>query len=261
MNYSAATGPLVPAAPVPLTSEMDKMFSDLGLETFVNKSADNSNSQKDTVTPSQSSNSLEEKHRMARQQEQSQRLQSSADLKPKPVVVGMNTSQGPMKLQQKPMDLTSSLMDSNLNQIKSPTGIKNNWATSGTGNGGSDWGAMTSAPTTGGGGSAAGENWNGNFAGFNSMSSAGTAPMTMTSPTSMGMMSAQPQQWGTATNNNANNNWSALDNLLPAKPQKTAMNQMGNQQPLLMSQSTGNNSNIKSGTNQLSQQDIMEFLG
>lgn len=256
MNYHAATGPLVPSAPLPLTSDMDQMFSDLGLETFVAKSAGTGSSQMGnnqpepvSMVPSTSSGSLslEEKQRMVRQQEQSQRLQNSADL------VGKS---GPLRLQQqKPVDLASKLIDSNLNQIKSPTGNNNanngSWMTSPTSSNDNAWGAMTSS-TSGG-------NWSANFTGTNSMMTGGTQPQQ------------QPaKQWSVTGSSvglsgNGNNNWSALDNLLPAKPQKTPMNQMSGQQPLLMSHSqatstVGSNKN-QPGTNQLSQQDIMEFLG
>lgn len=265
MNYHAATGPLVPSAPLPITSDMDKMFTDLGLETFVSKTAaGGTDVNKATAIPSSVSSSsltLEDKQRMVRQQEQSQRLQNSTELVAKPVIS--------TRVAQKPIDLTSKLIDSNLNQIKSPTASNNtsNWMGSSSGNNAgaaedtTNWGAMTS--------SSSGGNWNGNFAGFNSMPSGGS------------MMPQQQQQqqqpqWGAMnnkptnpSNNNNENNWSALDNLLPAK-QKTPMNQLvGGQQTqsLLMphsqasAQGPGMGGSSKQGTNQLSQQDIMEFLG
>lgn len=250
MNYHAATGPLVPSAPLPLTSDMDQMFSDLGLETFVSKSAGSgsgqmgdSKPQSVSMVPSTSSGSLslEEKQRMVRQQEQSQRLQNSADL------VGKS---GPLRLQQqKPVDLASKLIDSNLNQIKSPTGNNNSnngsWMTSPTSSNDNAWGAMPSS-TSGG-------SWSANFAG-----------------TGTQQQQQQPiaKQWSVTGSSvglsgNGNSNWSALDNLLPAKPQKTPMNQLGGQAPLLMSHSqvTSKDNKGQTGTNQLSQQDIMEFLG
>lgn len=272
MNYQAATGPLVPSAPLPVTSDMDKMFSDLGLDTFVSKTAGDTtgtNGQsKSSITPSVSAGSLtlEDKQRMVRQQEQAQRLQNTPDLvASRPMAAPFSAP--PAAAPQKPIDLTSKLMDSNLNQIKSPTGNNNsssNWMTSPTAasaaappssSGESNWGAMTS--------STSGSNWNANFSGFNAMQSAAPASTMM------------PQQWAGSTttkpssqSNGTNNNWSALDNLLPAK-QKTPINQMsGGQQPLLMShsqpmQGSGNNNKQQQGggANQLSQQDIMEFLG
>lgn len=283
MNYHAATGPLVPSAPLPITSDMDKMFNDLGLDTFVSKTADAtaSNGQhRDAsagVTPSVSSNSLSEKQRMARQQEQSQRLQNATELIAQTpfTTVGPAGSASRVQQAQKPIDLTSKLIDSNLNQIKSPTGM-NNMGNSNisSGDNNSSWGAMTSATTS----ANSGGTWNANFSTFNSMGS-GTgmgAGSAMAASNSM-MSPTQSHQWGGTTGSNTSNsnnnsgsaqNWSALDNLLPTKPQKTPMNQMGGQQPLLMSHSqmppnTGGGGGNKGplGANQLSQQDIMEFLG
>lgn len=227
MNYRAATGPLVPSAPI--ASEMDQMFSDLGLDTFVS-AADGGGKETPVVTPSQSSGSLSlaDKHRMVRQQEQSQRLQNSAELVPKIPAMGSAHT----KVQAtKPKDLTSTLIDSNLNQIKSPQSQSgnNNWTTSSNS---SNWATGSSNSS-----------WNGNFAGFPAV----TSPTVPPAPTS---------------SSNNGNNWSALDNLLPTKPQKLPMNQMG--APLLMAHSAvgnGNNSQAGGAPNQLSQQDIMEFLG
>lgn len=274
MNYNAATGPLVPSAPLPITSDMDKMFTDLGLETFVAKTAEPSNGGSSTNTSSlsaiptsMSSNSLSEKQRLAKQQEQSQRLQNTTELVAKPAMMTMgNNSSNNYKGTQKPIDLTSKLIDSNLNQIKSPTGNNNNSNTlsnwPGTGgmsnsnSGDSNWGAMTSAPSSNNG-----ANWNANFSGMNSNSS-----HALQSPT---QWTAVPAMSNNSNANGNSNNWSALDNLLPNKPQKTPMNQMmlgQGQQPLLMAHSQapgggGGTVSGNTGTNQLSQQDIMEFLG
>lgn len=278
MNYHAATGPLVPSAPLPITSDMDKMFTDLGLETFVAKTAEPSNGGSSTNTSSlsaiptsMSSNSLSEKQRLAKQQEQSQRLQNTTELVAKPAMMGNSSNNNNNRGTPKPIDLTSKLIDSNLNQIKSPTGNNNsntlsNWPGTGgmsnSNSGDSNWGAMTSAPSSA---SNNGANWNANFSGMSFMGSSNSS-QTLQSPT---QWTAVPAMSNNSNANGNSNNWSALDNLLPNKPQKTPMNQMmlgQGQQPLLMahSQATGGGGGTVSGnkgTNQLSQQDIMEFLG
>lgn len=255
MNYHAATGPLVPSAPLPLTSDMDKMFTDLGLETFVTREAD-SQRQEMKTSQSASSLSLDDKQRLVRQQEQSQRLQASGDLIAKPMGAATTTIKGPsVRLPSQPTDLTTRMIDSNLQQIRSPPGNNNsgdsgnsNWMTSEN----SGWGAMMGANST----STTSGNWNANFNQFNAGM---TSPQQ---PQPVSAFSRGPAASGVGSSNANYGNWSALDNLLPAKPQKTPINQMGGQQPLMShSHLVTSPTNSNRSANQLSQQDIMEFLG
>ncbi|XP_067000807.2 SCY1-like protein 2 [Anabrus simplex] len=109
--------PLVPA-PAP-SSEMDDMFAGLGLESFTGSNlrngtsdVENLNVQKNTpqVNGSTTSLSLLDKQRLAKEQETQQRLQSQPALNPTPPA----QSKTPPQVK----DLTATLMESNLNQMK-----------------------------------------------------------------------------------------------------------------------------------------------
>lgn len=114
---------LVPNAKSPSKSPCDDVFSNLGLEQFLNDMEESSN---DSRTPaaamstSSSTMSLQEKQRLTQQQEQQQRLQSQQAIAPKPA---------PMKVASKPKDLTASLMDNNMSQLKltHANTANNNW--------------------------------------------------------------------------------------------------------------------------------------
>ncbi|XP_055712763.1 SCY1-like protein 2 [Phlebotomus papatasi] len=223
LNYANVTGPLVPSVPSSNNSEMDKMFSNLGLDSYLMKSPSQevpaaSNSVPVVEMKSSSSLTLEDKQRMVKQQEQVQRLQRQPTLAPAPTA----STPAPVK----PKDLTSSLIEANLSQIRTPNtrgnAINNNSSLSWTP-------STTQQPTT----------WN----------------SAVWSPTS----ASGQQQWN---NNKATPaNWSALDSLLPQNKSsgKMSLNQIPTNQPLLMSQ--GQSQSQKQPTNQLSTQEIMDFLG
>lgn len=102
---------LVPNAKSPSKNESDDVFSNLGLEQFLNdmEESGNNNNNSSAMSTSSSSMSLQEKQRMVHQQEQNQRLQSQQAITPKPAA---------LKIANKPKDLTSSLLDNNLSQLK-----------------------------------------------------------------------------------------------------------------------------------------------
>lgn len=222
---------------------MDQMFSSFGLDSFLTQSPekkpDNGSELGGVTSPTTASTnlSLQDKQRMVKQQEQQNSAQKAA---------------GPLKLQQKPFqnkqprDLTATLMEANLSQIKSPTtsSVSNYWGSLSSGSSQVNNSASTNWNNSQGSSSL---NWhNSNF----SSSNAGMGTMTST---------GGGQQWSSASQNNGNNNnWSALDNLLPAKQNKVPMNQMS--QPLIAAPSQQSSQGAQS--NQLlSSQDIMEFLG
>lgn len=112
--------PLV-AAPAP-ASELDNMFSGLGLDAFTGVTStvssndshnsgggDNSQSSLPQMNGSVSGLSMQEKQRLAREQEAQQRLQATALT---PSATAPPRAPAPVK------DLTASLMQSNLNQMK-----------------------------------------------------------------------------------------------------------------------------------------------
>lgn len=103
---------LVPNAKSPTKSASDDAFSNLGLEQFLNEIEENSNQSSTggmSLSSTAASMSLQDKQRLTQQQEQNQRLQTQAAISPKPV---------PLKIANKPKDLTSSLLDNNLKQLK-----------------------------------------------------------------------------------------------------------------------------------------------
>jgi SCY1-like protein 2 len=100
---------LVPNAKSPSKSASDDVFSNLGLEQFLNDLEESANEQPSGMSTSSSSMSLQEKQRLTQQQEMNQRLQSQPAIAPK---------QAPLKIANKPKDLTTSLLDNNLSQLK-----------------------------------------------------------------------------------------------------------------------------------------------
>lgn len=157
--------------------------------------------------------------RLVLQQEQNHRHQTQSAITPTEV---------PQRIINKPKDLTSSLLDSNLSQLKLTHNNSNN----------NTWFNNNST--------------NNNFT---------------TSHSATGSLAKSPSnQWG-ESNNSSKNNWGAFDDLVPStKAAKVPLNQMTNRSsnqpaPLLM-HSTNNNTYNKSikGNNNLSADDIMEFL-
>lgn len=218
---------LVPNAKSPSRNESDDVFSNLGLEQFLNDMEDSSNETATGATSmstSSSSMSLQDKQRLTQQQEQNHRLQSQAAITPKPAA---------LKINNKPKDITSSLMDNNLSQLKlthSTSSNNNTWFNSTT------------------------NNWNPSA----SQNSFGNFQSPVTSPDSSSQKLNPPKK---------NDDWSAFDDLLPnAKREKVPLNQMknSNSQPSGFVQSSSSNksfggiSNRKN--NDLSADDIMEFL-
>lgn len=214
---------LIPNAKSPSKSRSDDIFSNLGLEQFLNDIEENANEPAPdnyTAHSNTSSMSLQEKQRLTQQQEQNQRLQSQPSITPK---------QAPLKITNKPKDLTSSLVENNLSQLKltHASNTSNSWFSSAS---------NTFASTT----------QNNNF----------QSPIT--SPSGGG-------QWNAATSNKKNDDWAAFDDLLPNKKNKVPLNQMKSSNSasgLLMHTSNNNNfgglSNRKNA--ELSADDIMEFL-
>lgn len=210
---------LVPNAKSPNKTESDDVFSNLGLEQFLNDIEENGASANNAnMSTSSSSMSLQEKQRLTQQQELNQRLQTQPAIAPK---------QAALKISNKPKDLTTSLMDNQINQLK---------LTHNTANNNNNW----FNPNT--------NSWN-------------TSPQnnnTITSPTS------NANQWNAASKKN--DDWGAFDDLLPnnSKKNKVPLNQMktSSSQPanLMQVSSSGNNSMTNRRKNELSADDIMEFL-
>lgn len=211
---------LVPNAKSPSKTESDDVFSNLGLEQFLNdmeeSGIDSNTGNVSAMSTSSSSLSLQDKQRLTQQQELNQRLQTQPAIAPK---------QAPLKITNKPKDLTSSLMDNQLSQLKLAHNTTNN----------NSW--FNSSTNT----------WN-------------TSPQnnnTITSPTS------NSSQWNAAAKKN--DDWGAFDDLIPnSGKKKVPLNQMrtSSSQPVnLMQMSTsGNNSMTNRKKNELSADDIMEFL-
>jgi SCY1-like protein 2 len=119
---------LVPNARSPAKNESDDVFSNLGLEQFLSEmddSGNDSNAGNNTFTSmstSSSTMSLQEKQRLTQQQELNQRLQSQSSLTPQTA---------PSRATSRPKDLTSSLMDNQLSQLKlthsTSSSNNNNW--------------------------------------------------------------------------------------------------------------------------------------
>ncbi|KAG5671519.1 hypothetical protein PVAND_001713 [Polypedilum vanderplanki] len=210
---------LVSNAKSPVKSESDDVFSNLGLEQFLNDMEDNGNDSNaanntfSSMSTSSSTMSLQEKQRLTQQQELNQRLQSQASLTPQAA---------PARTVNKPKDITSSLMENQLSQLKLThnTSNNNNWFSQSTNS-------------------------------FNNNS--------ITSPTS------SSSQWTTISKKN--DDWGAFDDLLPNstnKRGKVPLNQMKTSasQPMnLMQHSNSGNSLLSNRKkNELSADDIMEFL-
>ncbi|GBP52088.1 SCY1-like protein 2 [Eumeta japonica] len=107
---------LVPA-PAP-NNDVDRMFSGLGLDSFSSSDTLKSQSKADAVAPvtpntGSKSLSLEQKQRIAQQQETAQRLTQQ----PPTNMISANIQL--QKTQQKPVNLTRTLMQYNLNQLTS----------------------------------------------------------------------------------------------------------------------------------------------
>lgn len=215
---------LVPNAKSPSKNESDDVFSDLGLEQFLNDMEESGNTPTGmSMSTSSSSMSLQEKQRLTQQQEQNQRLQSQASIAPK---------QAPLKITNKPKDLTSSLVDNNLSQLKvtSSKSVNNNsWFNTSTN---SFTPQNQAAPCN-------------SFANFQV-----PAPVSNQRP----KVSKKTDDWG------------AFDDLLPSKKEKVPLNQMKGSSStpsgFVVSSNPNNNfgglSNRKN--NELSADDIMEFL-
>jgi SCY1-like protein 2 len=209
---------LVPNAKSPVKSQSDDVFSNLGLEQFLNDMEESSGNDTNAGNNNSmsSSMSLQDKQRVTQQQELNQRLQSQPSIAPK---------QAPLKILNKPKDLTTSLMDNQLNQLKlthnAQSNNNNTWF----------------APTT--------NTWN-----------ASPQNNNKTMPTSASA------QFNPASKKD--DDWDAFDDLLPnSNKKKVAMNQMksSNSQPVnLMHLSSSNNSMTNRKKNELSADDIMEFL-
>ena len=216
---------LVPNAKSPSKNESDDVFSNLGLEQFLNDMEDNANESASggmSISTSSGTMSLQDKQRLTQQQEQNQRLQAQPSITPKPA---------PLKITNKPKDLTSSLVDSQLSQLKlthSKSTNNNTWLNSTSNN----WNAQ---PTQ-----------NNNYGNFQSVPS---------STSNQRPASTKKQD-----------DWGAFDDLLPSKKEKVPLNQMksSSSQPSGFVQSSGSNNSFgglsNRKNNDLSADDIMDFL-
>lgn len=212
---------LVPSAMSPNKTASEDVFSNLGLEQFLNdmeEGANDSNAGNFTsMSTSSSTLSFQDKQRLTQQQELNQRLNTQPAVVPKQV---------PLKIANKPKDLTTSLMDNQLNQLK---------LTHNTANNNNNW--FNSTTST----------WN-------------TSPQnnnSITSPTN------SSTQWSSASKKN--DDWGAFDDLLPnSGKKKVPLNQMktSSSQPvnLMQMSNSGNNLMTNRKKNELSADDIMEFL-
>jgi SCY1-like protein 2 len=258
-NFQTASGGLVPSvSPMNVNTEMDDMFSNLGLNSFMDNSTKTDISSQEinnwnSAMPT-TSLSLEDKKRLVKEQEQVQRMQTQNTIVPQPVV---------QKIAPPPKDLTSSLMEANLKQINNnPTQINSSFPTTWN-NSNNNWGAAT----TTGAATQNNSNWN-NFQSTsstqNNWSGTNTNQTSTTSTTNWNTYNQWPTPSQSNINqNNANQNWSAFDNLLPNnKNSKVPINQMQSSasQSLLMPQNNNSNQKRKDNVNVLSTEDIMDFL-
>lgn len=254
LNFQASNGvgPLVTGSvKSPPTNDIEKTFSDLGLNDYTAFECSPAPIKAATPTtpfangisqtmPKSTSLTFQDKQRMMQQQELNQRLQAQAPLAP---------TAAPIKTPNKPKDLTSTLIESNLNQIKAttlqPPSNQNNspWNLGGSGSGISSSGWIQQTPTQ--------PNNSHVFSAFQS------AP-------------APALQWGnnTQTLTSPTNQWSSLNTYASFnnRHDKIPMNQMGapsvssNYSPLTPLSSNGNNNQTNTLTTKLSSNDIMDFL-
>ena len=216
---------LVPNAASPAKNQSDEIFSNLGLEQFLNDMEESGNGNQASsvgMSTSSSSMSLQEKQRLTHQQEQNQRLQTQAAITPKPA---------PLKITNKPKDLTTSLMDNQLSQLKLAHNTSSN-----------------------------------NNSWFNTSTSSFTAQSNPNS--SVASFATSPNATQQPTVSKKNDDWGAFNDLVPnSKKGKVSMNQLktSNSQPTgFVQTSSSNNSfgglNNRKNNNELSADDIMEFL-
>lgn len=141
LNFQASTGPLVPSAVKSPSNDIDKTFSNLGLDNYLDNTFQDAATAR-AVPQSLSNLSLADKQRIVAQQEMSQRMQTqSSPITPVATQV---------KLPTKPKDLTATLIESNLSQIKSPTSppTPQTWSTTtNTTTGWNNFGQFQAAPT------------------------------------------------------------------------------------------------------------------
>ncbi|XP_063705477.1 SCY1-like protein 2 [Culicoides brevitarsis] len=230
LNLQPNSGSLLPSVKSPPTNEMDKMFSDLGLDGYMDSQTFPENSSQNgffsPTTPSNMSSSLssgslslQDKQRMVAQQEMNQRLQTQAPIMP---------SAAPQKQVTKPKDLTSTLIESNLSQ-------------------------MRITPTTNNQ-----PNWQqpANFASFGNAFPSQPAATTTTN------WNTTPS-WNSTIPNSSSLN--SLNSLMPMKNDKIPMNQMQKTltspiAPSMSFMNSTNNNSTSTTTNVLSKDDIMDFL-
>lgn len=167
--------------------------------------------------PKKTNLTLEEKQRLAQQQEQQQRLKSQASLTPGQTSTGKTITAATPKSGTK--DLTSTLMESNMNAMKSmgmgqTSNAQSSFSSGGTWNSGPTWSSGNSSMGMGGGGSGMG--MGGGFTG-SGFGSGGMSPMGGASPARMGVSNQQQPKV----------DMSAFDSLMQ-KPQKPSMIQMTN---------------------------------
>lgn len=125
----------VPNAKSPVKDNASEAFADLGLEQFLNDMDESGNQPAASSNNNSTSLSFQDKQRLTQQQEQNQRLQTQQPIAPKVA---------PAKVVSKPKDLSSSLLDNNLNQLKlshNTAPMNNNWFNAPT----NSWGSSSTS--------------------------------------------------------------------------------------------------------------------
>lgn len=187
----------VPNVSSPAKDSTNEVFADLGLEQFLNDMDESANlpsaSSGISMSSSTSSLSFQDKQRLTQQQEQNHRLQTQQPIAPKAA---------PMKVASKPKDLTSSLLDNNLNQLKlshNTAPMNNNWFTPATNN---SWGNSTATNNSSKPTAKKNDDW-GTFDDF--IPKKEKVPMNL-------MKMSQSQPSGFVQSTNSNNSFTGLNN-------------------------------------------------
>lgn len=223
LNYQSAAGPLVASAAPPINnSDIDDMFSGLGMDNFMGSpiKETKSNLTSPVIAERSTTLTLEDKQRIANQQQQAQRLQQQTQI----------VKPGPMKISSQPKDLTSNMIESNLKQIKpSP----NNWN--------NNFGNFQSPQAN-----------NTQWTSANTSNISNNSNSNWNSQWSSGQTSSTP---------NYNALDSLLTNKNQQKVSMNQMSSTGGSQSLLLPEN-GNSQQTRSSnnTNTLSSKDIMDFL-
>ncbi|KAJ8723543.1 hypothetical protein PYW08_003455 [Mythimna loreyi] len=184
------------SAPAP-PSDLDKMFTGLGIDPF----AFNQPRDKEPALPTVNDNgrhlTMEDKQRIAHQQEIVRKFNQT---QPQPKAIP-----GPRQPISKPMDLTSTLLQSNLNQLAKPLPSSASHPI--------NQAAPISTPTYSTPSMASNYSYQSQFTGFDSLSSSSTGPANFNN------------KWANNQNQSkAKQDWSAFESLLPTPNNNSAPN-------------------------------------